>query len=197
MTSRAVIVGRTHMGPSSACVGALDLDNGEALRLFDPPSSYPAANAYSVGDIWSLGGSRRSATRPPHVEDFVVTSRRRVGHAGDLRSVVLTVVDPWVASLEETFEGCLVESNSKLYVCHGAAIPSCSTGFWVADRRFQLINKRYEAQSGWPISIPYVGLDPAPPEIAKGGLVRLSLASWFQGDHMSEERCYLQVSWVF
>jgi len=43
-------------------------------------------------------------------------------------------------------------------------------------------------------SISYVGLDPGVPRIEPGGLVRLSLARWFQGDLLPGERCYLQVS---
>jgi len=57
-----------------------------------------------------------------------------------------------------------------------------------------LRDRRYYTENAPDRSISYVGLDPGVPRIEPGGLVRLSLARWFQGDLLPGERCYLQVS---
>ncbi len=185
------------MGGTSACVGALGLDDGRSLRLFDPVAQYPSSNDYQIGQVWKLELRQKASIRPPHIEDVLVASRRFIRVDPNPHSTILDRVEPWEVPLELVFEGTLQEANGKLYVGPNGSCPSCSTGFWIADRRLVLVGSRYTTDEAPYLSIKYVGLDAPPTQIQPGELVRLSLASWFQGEHFSEERCYLQVSGSF
>lgn len=194
---RALIVGRTHMGRSNACVGAIAVDNGRSLRLFTAAGEYPGPIDYQVGQIWDLGVTAKLGVTAPHVEDVIVSSRTLVGVDPDPRATVLGVIEPWHVPLEEAFEGSLHIANEKMYVSPDGPIPSCSTGFWIADRVLELHDDRYSTGVAPWLSVKHVGLDPGPPQIRPGELVRLSLAGWYQGDFLPEPRCYLQVSGSF
>ncbi|MDF1596278.1 MAG: hypothetical protein P1T08_09295 [Acidimicrobiia bacterium] len=193
---KTVIVGRTHMGVASACAGALSLDDGRGLRLFNVAGEYPIRDHYRVGQAWDMDVEPKEQVRPPHVEDVVVHRERYIGDIADLRGLVLGLVTPWQGELDHVFENTLTVANSKLYVGPGGSLPSQSTHFWLADRelRFDADETRYEAVLGQRRTIKYVGLDEPTPTIVPGELVRLSLASWYQGRYLPEERCYLQVS---
>lgn len=194
---RTLIVGRTHMG-ARACVGGLSLDDGRSVRLFDRyEGTYPARNDYRVGEVWELDISTPASVRAPHVEDVIVTGGWLVGVDDQPGRTVLETVEPWRCRLLETFEGLLKVSNRHAYLGPGRRVPDRSTWFWVADERLGLAGEdRYESDQAPWLSIKYVGLDDAPAEIEPDQLVRLSLAGWYQGDYLPEERCYLQVSGV-
>lgn len=202
----ALIVGRTHMG-AQACVGAIDVQSGRALRLFHRFWTYPDTHDYLVGQLWDLEviGRPQNQITPPHVEDVLVSSRSLVETMTlpEAKAAVLSVVDPWTCALPHVFEGCVVAQNGRPFVSEDAGTPSCSTSFWSADRPFELqivegSSDRYmtHQQPFW--SMPYVGLDPTPTRIEAGELVRLSLAGWWQGSWAPPgKRCYVQVSGTF
>ncbi|MGD9752145.1 MAG: hypothetical protein AB7W59_14230 [Acidimicrobiia bacterium] len=201
----ALIVGRTHMS-TSACVGAIDLQSGRSMRLFHNSWTYPGRQDYLLGQVWHLNVVPRPAAqiRPPHVEDVLVTSRRltRSMTLPEARAAVLAVALPWVCPLPDVFDGCVESANNKPFVGNGR-VPSCSTGFWLADRPLELLTNehsshRYFTRQPPFWSMPYVGLDATPFLIEPGELVRLSLAGWWQGSWTPPgERCYVQVSGTF
>lgn len=196
---RVLIVGRTHMGNQQACVGALALDVGRSLRLFDQEGEYPQRDHYGVGQIWEMDVAQKANVRPPHIEDVLVVNEMYVNQAGNLRQTILDLVEPWDGDIDHVFENTLKVANSKLYVAPDGPIPTRSTHFWIADRVMNRVagQSRYETVTAPHRSVPYVGLDPIVPSIQVGDLVRLSLAGWYQGQLLREERCYLQISGSF
>lgn len=191
---QVLIVSRTHMGESS-CVGALSITNGTSYRLFDKDGGYPGRDHYQVGQKWRMTLEKRTSVTPPHVEDICVQTETLSGQEPNLRKAILEIVEPWSGPISATYEGTLTDSGRNYYLGKGGEMPSCSTGFWIANERFKFCQAKYLSDDRH--SIAYVGLGEAVPTIDSGELVRLSLAGWWSPNDILKKRCYLQISGSF
>jgi len=139
---------------------------------------------------------------PPHVEDFLVTQRYQFGREPRLAQFLLGRVRPWRGGPEALFDGLIRFTKSRSgYISRQNKIPSCSTGFWLADRPLFLVQDEdkstyHYTRAMLAFRLTYVGTTPAPAAIFPGTLMRVSLARWWRPDDAPdmEERCYLQLS---
>src|SRR5579885_1313331 len=182
---RVVIVAKTRMNGGMLCVGALSADGAESLRLLQANGwNQPADTPYDVGEIWDIEGRRKPDCVPPHVEDFLVTQRHQIGREPRLAQFLSARVRPWRGGPEGLFDGLIRFTGSRSgYISRQNKLPSCSTGFWLADRPLFRIQDGDRASYHYTrealvCRVTYVGTAPAPATIAAGTLVRVSLARW-------------------
>lgn len=194
---KVLIVAKTKLG-SSTCVGGLDA-NDNSVRLLEKDGSYPAPTVYDVGQIWEISYTSAAHTRPPHSNEDVLVSRRKLhGTQPKLASHLRGRLTPWTGDITSLYEGNLGFTSKGRGYIEAPNIPSRSTWFWVPDNDLDLVahdNKPYYQDGSYEMS--YVGVAPAVSTIPKGTLVRVSLASWWKpkdADPDFPERCYLQLS---
>lgn len=202
---RVLIVGKTKMGANSVCVGGWDLDNNTSLRLLTADGRNHARDTpFHIGDIWDLIYQRRPHLNPPHNEDVLVTSARRIGPQENLTATLRAITNPIGGSIEGLFQGLLQFPGPGRtgYLTRQTGVPTFSTQFWISDSRFirddygTKIRYRYEGAT--PRNITYKGVDDNPGVIIpQGALVRFSLARWHPFGDDPELKCYLQLSGWF
>jgi hypothetical protein len=200
-------VSKTRKG-IQACVGALGIETGDSLRLFERDGSYPPANTpYQVGQVWELTWKHDKRRKPPHNETVIVY-QRLLSHSippaelGEyLQNEIGIVV--WEGSPDDLFDGYPNSTRAgKGYVSENTRLPTVSTGFWVSDKDIILVKDEYgsdcyEYQGDSRIRLlKYVGYDTPVGIIPAGTLIRVSLATWWCPSSWvdGEERCYLQLS---
>jgi hypothetical protein len=98
----------------------------------------------------------------------------------------------------------LIINNTSSYISQSKGIPKCSTGYWLSNMPFNLIQKnekpyyqiKYDIFNHYQgtLSIPYVGFANPIQHIPANTLVRVSLARWWMPSGVDEGRCYLQLS---
>ena len=152
---------------------------------------------YRIGDVWDLDLEKPATVRPPHVEDMIVRRGRRLGAQMALDFWLREHVEPWEGDASTLFDGVLQQTASgTAYVGH-TALPASSVGFWLPDRPLPLDETRPRYRTtldGAPISVAYVGCEPAASEIPAWTLVRVSLARWYSPGGDGFEGCWLQIS---
>ena len=206
--ARVLIVAKTRMGDNNICIGGLNIDTNESIRLLDVAGWNQPANApYNVGQIWELEIYHSAKINPPHVEDVIVTREIYIGQIPNLRDMLLRRVAIWHGTPANLFGGLLIFENSRGYIDKSKAIPSCSTGYWQPETSLILIwnsgkcyyqiryfvvadNSRYHVT----LNIPYVGFAEPIQEIPEETLIRVSLARGGQKLENYKDRCYLQIS---
>lgn len=196
-----VITSRTRMAQQRICVGCLDVENHESLRLLLPNGDNPPSNApYQIGQVWQVDGYKPEAIKPPHVEDFCVTSQRLLETISSeaLKEFITTKLPIWRGGVETLYSGLVrFTSNGSGYISEAFGVPDRSTWFWQPDAALHLDDDqrhyRY-VRSNRVLRIAYVGFAAPIPEIPQGTLTRLSLARWWTGNGSHEPRCYLQFS---
>lgn len=193
---------------SEACVGALVIETGESLRLFERNGAFPSADTpYQIGQVWELEWEPDKRRKPPHNETVIVYKRTQLETIprSDLAKYLEDEVgiEVWEGSPDELFDGC--PSNTwagKGYVSESTDLPTVSTGFWVSDQDLALVKDEYGAdcykypgQSSIRL-LKYVGYDAPMAIIPAGTLIRVSLATWWRPTNWvdGEDRCYLQLS---
>jgi hypothetical protein len=197
-----LIVARTRMSEGKCCVGGLELNTNQSLRLMQASGCFMPENMpIEVGSIWTLDYSKASAHSPPHVEDVVIDHFNFLRNQARLSSFLLDRVQPWRGEPEQLFEGKLSATEAgKGFIGHQSQMPGCSTGFWISDQDLILTSdnnkKVYLYPKGTGICvIPYVGYARPQAKLQKGTLLRVSLARWWKPKNSNEEqRCYLQLS---
>ena len=207
--NKILIVSKTRMTSSSVCVGGVDLDNRQSVRLLywngRLESLYECP--YNIRDIWEMDYRKDIQSPLPHSEDVSVIARKITGRLDRsirfldlLRQIGFRVYQD---DIRNAFEGKLQTTESGIFYISPKAIPFNSTCFWLCDRelwRNEVQGKvRYRYNDGthnWGHNIMYVGIEQATPAlIPQNTLLRLSLARWWAPDHRrDEERCYLQFS---
>jgi len=198
---KILIVSKTHV-KGMACVGGLDLDRNRSLRLLQPNgSNQPPNTALEVGEVWDMTYSARPDVIPPHVEDVLIASQKMIGKQPRLKETLLGEVTLWRGGPQSLFDGQVQFTlNGSGYISHRTGVPSCSTGYWIADADldYDPETRRYVCADG-PWRFSYVGFALPVPKIAEGSLIRVSLARWWRPDDMPnmEERCYVQLSGWF
>ena len=201
---RVLIVGKTQMRANIVCVGGWDLDNNISLRLLTADGrNHSSDTPYNIGDVWEMTYQARTHLDPPHNEDVLVTSARRIGPQGNLTATVRGITTPLRGSIEDLYQGFLqFPGNGTGYITRQTGIPTFSTQFWITDSRFvrndfdAKIRYRYE---GTTIrNVTYKGLEDNPADIIpQGTLVRVSLARWYNYGDGPNPKCYLQLSGWF
>lgn len=200
---RVLILGRTKMGGGARCIGGLAAD-GTAVRLLQAVNRNWSQDApFQIGELWDLSYTASPEINPPHVEDVIVSTKARVRRVKDLRQHLLSRVTPWRGGTHDIFDGNLRFTGSNNgYICRSAGVPTCSTGFWIADRPLTLRDdgRHYDYPARFARrGLAYVGEAEAKPRIETGTLLRVSLARWWRPPDVDEieERCYLQLSGWF
>jgi hypothetical protein len=198
---RVVVVSRTKMN-TLVCVGSLDVDNLESLRLLDAEgNNLPADVGYEIGQVWKIEGYRPQNIEPPHVEDYCVTNQRLLKTIDKhvLRDFVLQRLNVWRGGIDQLYNGCLrVTTHGSGYITR-QCVPDRSTWFWLPDAPLRLVKgeSRYYFYSSRQryLRLKHVGFEPVTDELPRGTLLRLSLARWWDNDADDlDERCYLQLS---
>ncbi len=202
---KVVIVAKTRQG-SGACIGGITFE-GRSVRLCVPDAAHTnhAGMEYAVGDVWDIEGSPPPDLMAPHVENIIVTSKRRLGQMSNLPVFIERHMPPHVGSVDSLYDGVLQSTASgALYVAAASGVPGRSTLFWRPDRALtredtsRRIRYRYPTPDGGR-TLTFVGFQEPPPEIAAGTLLRVSLAHWWRGEDSAadEMRCYVQLSGWF
>lgn len=198
--ARVLIVAKTRMGDYYTCVGGLNLDTNESVRLLKPGNSNQSANTpFNIGQIWDIEYVKRQDLELPHVEDVIIQSFKYKDHITNLKEFLLYRVQPWRGGINRLFGGYLTLQDKKAYIAINTQYPKESTGYWISDKplwRKELEDKIYYIHNfkNQPYEIKYVGLADPIRQVPAGALVRVSLARWLQPRGYVEKRCYLQIS---
>jgi ATP-dependent DNA helicase RecQ len=202
---KILIVAKTRRG-AGACVGGITAE-GRSVRLIahDAPTNERAGLEYEVGDVWEIQTEEASDITPPHVEDILVHSGKRLRNSSKLVETVHRFMTPVKGSPELLFDGLAqATSSGALYISRETELPGRSTMFWVPDRPLRLdcsgkrIHYRYTDETATR-TLTFVGFQEPIKEIPAGTLLRVSLAHWWRpSDRPDEElRCFVQLSgWI-
>ncbi|HHY57980.1 MAG TPA: DNA helicase RecQ [Chloroflexi bacterium] len=203
---KVLIVATTRMG-GGACVGAIALEDGRSLRLLDAHVDAHAGGGmhYAVGEVWEIDAVPAPHIAPPHTEDILVQSSRRLGAMHNPARFIEQHMPPVMGGVNRLFDGRLQRAGSgALYVAASSGLPGFSTTFWRPDRPLRRIETSYRIRYAYPtengdVTLAFVGFQEPPPELPAGALLRVSLARpWRPTDRPEEElRCYAQLSGWF
>lgn len=202
---KVLIVAKTRMG-RGACIGGIT-QAGESVRLIstDMDAHDGAGLEYEVGDVWEIESTPAPDIIPPHVENIIVHSQRRLPYLKNPIAVIERFMPPVVGGPEALFQGLSqFTSNGSLYIAESGGIPPYSTAFWRADQPLirdtprGRVRYRYSTEDGGR-TLTFIGFQEPPKSIPAGTLLRVSLAHrWRPNDgSISEHRCYVQLSGWF
>jgi ATP-dependent DNA helicase RecQ len=199
---KVLIVAKTRQG-SAACIGGITFE-GRSVRLIaaDAATNEHAGMEYQIGDVWEVEAVRPPRMTPPHVENIVVRSKRRLGPMTDPCAFIEKHMPPKQGTPAILFEGLARSSASgALYIAEHTGIPPYSTTFWRPDRPLTRVEegKRLRYRYASPDNghtLVFVGFQEPVAVIPAGTLLRVSLAHWWcpTGDANIEPRCYVQLS---
>ena len=202
---KVLIVAKTRQG-SGACIGGITFD-GRSVRLIPLVGDvHDGANLeYSVGDVWEVDATTAVEVTPPHVENVIVRSKRRMGPMTDLPAFVERHMPPKAGGPELLYEGLVQASpGGALYIAERTGVPPYSTLFWRC--RTSRWNGSTPART-CAIAIPLLMADARsyssastnrPTSSRPAALVRVSLAHWWRREYPDEElRCFVQLSGYF
>ncbi len=202
---RVLIVAKTRRGPG-ACIGAIST-TGQSLRLEDSEAEYneSAGLEYEIGEVWEIDGHPAYEVVPPHVENYVVSDKRRLKTIDGVDALINRLMPPSQGGIEQLYQGYTGATGAgALYVSESIGLPTFSTMFWVPDKPLHLdksgkrLRYRYPTPDGGR-TLTYVGFQEPVEVIAEGTLLRISLAHWWKPREKPGEelRCYLQLSGWF
>ena len=137
--SVVLVVSRTQMA-NGVCVGAIDENTGELVRLYnDRGANLPADAPYQIGDRWNVNMQTSWRVRPrPHIEDKDTTFISLINNVGinGIKQYINThhLGNKLVSGdISNAFEGCLHFEGTKNYI-NRDKIAGFSTQFWITDR---------------------------------------------------------------
>ena len=196
------------MGSSTICVGGLNLESNQNIRLLGPGcSKQPRNTRFEVGQVWEISYHPCEKVILPHSEDVIVETSQYLGQQPDLRDFLMQRIQPWIGGLHELFDGLLVTQHKSCYISRVHGVPEVSTGFWIPDKPLFSYSNNYKLYYFYHYDYPgngfrnyrisYQGLAEPVQRISEGTLVRVSLARWWVQSEADEERCYLQLSGWF
>lgn len=207
--AKVLIVAKTRMTPTMVCVGGLNLENNQNIRLLRPGSTNQTPDTpFEVGQFWELDFYPPNKITPPHVEDVIVSCMAYIDTLPELRDFLMERVHPWQDGLNQLFNGMLTLDYNNCYISQ-ARISPCSTGYWLPDKPLTLVLKEgkpyytieqtikigtYSYNRGF--SIKYVGFAEPVERLPAGSLLRVSLARWWapKEREYEEKKCFLQLS---
>ncbi|MCI0539770.1 MAG: DNA helicase RecQ [Verrucomicrobiales bacterium] len=202
---KVLIVAKTRRG-GGACVGGI-VEDGRSVRLLavDAEMNERAGMEYEIGEEWEIESTPDSNIIPPHVENIIVLSGRRVKRAANLEAAIHRHMPPVSGGPEKLFDG-LVQATppGALYIAEGTGLPERSTMFWTPDQPLQLDCEGKRIRYRCPTSdggrtLAFVGFQEPLGMIPAGTLLRVSLANWWRPKDKphNELRCFVQLSgWV-
>ena len=209
---RVLIVARTQMG-SNVCIGGLNLETNESLRLLGSDgSNQPRSVEFDVGQVWEIDYTPSQHITLPHTEDVFVQKSQHVGRQPHLRDFLLERIHPWCGGADQLFDGLLVSERGSCYLppYPKEYLPQVSTGLWLPETPLKQsgINSRYYIAlvdtkpyayeelgiHDEQLYIKYVGFSSPIRQLPAQTLIRVSLARWWNGEGRHELRCYLQLS---
>ena len=187
---------------------AASREEGRSVRLVaaDADRNEHAGLEYNVGEVWEIESAPDPAIIPPHVENIIVLSARRLKRVPNIEAIIRRFMPPVAGGPENLFDGRLQALPSgALYIAERTGLPSRSTMFWTPDQPLQLdvegkrIRYRYPTGDGGR-TLTFVGFQDPMEVIPAGSLLRVSLAHWWRPrDAPPEEelRCHAQLSGWF
>ncbi len=196
------------MGPGAVCVGGLNLETNQNIRLYGPGGmKLPLDVKFNVGQIWDMEFHERSRLIPPHVEDVIVDRAEFICQQGSIYEFLMQRIQPWIGGPEALFGGFLTSYKKSAYISQKWSLPNCSVGFWLPNMPLKRTKiPRYYVVDVSPdvwdevglhtkeLMIPYKGFSSMLHHIHAGTLLRVSLARWYQPDEADEAGCCLQLS---
>lgn len=157
---------------------------------------WPEEAPFAVGEVWDFDLEPSAAIEPPHVEDHLVRSHRRVAVQSGLGRWLAASATTWHGDASALFDGLLHFTPGGAGYIGRDRLSPMSVGFWQPDHDMLLTgaeHHRYVSRAGdREIRIAYVGVE-APAEVIPAGcLTRVSLSRWA---HLAGvDGCWLQVS---
>ena len=204
-TETVLIVAKTRQG-SGACIGGITT-GGRSVRLIAADAAYNerVGREYEVGEVWEVTATPAIEIVPPHVENIVVHSKRKLRDAKRLESAICKFMAPRVGGPEVLYEGLTqATASGSLYITRHSGVPPYSTMFWQPDQALQRdddgkrIRYRYPTPHGG-CTLTFVGFQEPIAIIPAGTLLRVSLAHWWRPDDYPDQelRCHVQLSGWF
>ena len=170
---RVLIVAKTRRG-AGACIGAITAD-GRSVRLeaADAATNERAGLEYAVGDVWEVEAEPPATIKPPHVENVVVFSKRRVALAANPIAAIERLLPPKLGAIDLLYEGLAqATTGGALYIAERTGIPPYSTCFWRPDQALTIdtsgkrIRYRYPTPDGGR-TLTFVGFQEPVAETAR------------------------------
>ena len=102
---KVLIVAKTRQG-SGACIGGITFE-GHSVRLIAADAAFNehVGLEYVVGEVWELDATPADQVIPPHVENIVVRSKRRLGPMTDPVPFIEAHMPPVVGGADLLYEG--------------------------------------------------------------------------------------------
>ncbi len=214
---RVLIVAKTKMR-NNTCIGALDLKEGESLRLLDEEGkNWPLNVDFDVGDVWEIKIKRPEKVTPPHIEDVIVTKKEFLYKCSNAKETIQKLITPWKGGVEALFNGLLkFTTNRSAYISLREPLPDRSTWFWIPDKDLEMKEtlEEYSGDDMWmivrkmrkiryyypsipPFRVAFVGFQTPIKIIPKGTLIRVSLSRPSSKNEFLKDKCFLQISGWF
>ena len=203
--SKILIVAKTRQG-RGACIGGITFE-GRSVRLIaaNAETDEQAGMEYEVGEVWEVETSPMAEITPPHVENVIVRSKRRLAPMTEPETFIQQHMAPETDGIDVLFDGLTQATTlGALYIAERNGVPDYSTLFWRPDQPLQRdddskrIRYRYPSDDGGR-TLTFVGFQAPVDVIPAGTLLRVSLAQWWRPPEMpkGELRCYVQLSGWF
>lgn len=202
---KVLIVAKTRQG-SGACIGGITFE-GRSVRLIAADAAFNehVGLEYTVGEVWEVEGTAPHEIIPPHVENIVVQSKRRLGPMSNPERFIERHMRPRVGGPEVLYEGLAQAApGGALAIAERSGVPPYSTMFWRPDQPLtrtqesKRLRYRYPTPDGGR-TLTFVGFQEPVEVIPAGALVRVSLAHWWRPDDRPDDelRCHVQLSGYF
>ena len=121
---KVLIVAKTRQG-GGACIGGITFE-GRSVRLIaaDAAVNEHVGLEYSVGDVWEVEAAAPQQVIPPHVENIVVQSKRRMGPMASPERFIERHMPPRVGGPEQLYEGLAQTApGGTLYIAERSGVP--------------------------------------------------------------------------
>jgi ATP-dependent DNA helicase RecQ len=200
---KVLIVAKTRQG-GGACIGGITFE-GRSVRLIAADAGFNehVGLEYTVGEVWEVEGAAPQEIIPPHVENIVVQSKRRMGPMSNPERFIERHMPPRVGGPEVLYEGLAqaAPGGALAIIAQRSGVPPYSTMFWRPDQPLtrtedsKRLRYRYPTPDGGR-TLTFVGFQEPVEVIPAGALVRVSLAHWWRPDDRPDDelRCHVQLS---
>lgn len=192
VTGDVIILGKTKLR-TGCCVGGFDLTNKRSVRLLKRNGEYQdTTTPYQLNEDWRINYEPVRIVQPPHTENVRVFDSERTTQDSVRLADAFAHFKVWHGSPNQLFDGLLGWTGNRSGYVNKRGVPEFNTGFWRSDKVLCLRGEYYWYADSFRLK--YVGLQKPVQEIDAGALIRVSLATWLEGEGTPEPRCYLQLS---
>ena len=202
---KVLIVAKTHQG-NGACIGGITFE-GQSVRLIaaDAATNEHVGLEYQAGDVWEVAATPAEHVTPPHVENMIVSAKRRLGAMPHCIPFIEQRMPPRIGEPTLLYEGLTqVSSSGALFITERTGIPPYSTVFWRPDQPLTRVEDGKRIRYRYPTpgcdkTLVFVGFQEPLELLPTGALLRVSLAHWWRPPDAAnaELRCYIQLSGWF